>query len=472
MTVSRRAFLQSAVAATVGFGGFRSLVAATTSGGQSPGDLVAQGFGPLITDAGRIIDLPRGFSYSVISRAGDRMDDGLFVPGQPDGMGAFAGPDGRTILIRNHEILASNRKRGAFGEKNELLSKIDAEAVYDFGRGKQPCLGGTTTLLYDTKIGRLEKQYLSLAGTQYNCAGGVTPWGTWITCEEDTQPADDEFERDHGYAFEVPARADGKLIRPVPIKPMGRFRREAVAVDPRTMIVYQSEDREDGVLYRYIPNKPGELLAGGRQQALCVRDRRSLDARNWLAYKDRPASPRIEPGTKLPAAWIDVDDLDSPKDDLRKRAFAAGAACFARMEGMWWGDGCFYFVATTGGRNERGHIWRYTPGPNEGTAAEADSPGVLELFIEPNDKSLLDCGDNVTVSPWGDLIVCEDGEDKQYLVGVTPEGRLYKFARNAADLSEFAGATFSPDGSTMFVNLQGAGMTLAITGPWGDARRA
>ncbi len=467
MQITRRSFLQSAVAATMGFRGWQTLSAAPASA-----DATTTGFGPLIADSAGIVDLPRGFAYSIISRMGDRMDDGLLVPGQPDGMGAFPGPDGRTVLIRNHEMLASWRERGPFGRKNELLDPAARDLVYDFGRGKQPCLGGTTTLLYDTRARRLEKQYLSLAGTQYNCAGGVTPWGTWITCEEDTQPADEDFERNHGYAFEVPAVADGKLTRPAPLTTMGRFRREAVAVDPRTLIVYQSEDREDGVLYRYLPNKPGDLLAGGRTQALGVRDRRSLDARNWLAWRDRPASPRIEPGTKLPAAWIDVDDIDSPKDDLRKRAFAAGAACFARMEGMWWGDGCFYFVATTGGRNERGQIWRYTPAPAEGTPAESDNPGTLELFIEPNDQALLDCGDNITVAPWGDLIVCEDGEDQQYLVGVTPEGRLYKFARNAANLSEFAGATFSPDGSTLFVNIQGAGLTLAITGPWGEAGRA
>ena len=70
------------------------------------------------------------------------------------------------------------------------------------------------------------------------------------------------------------------------------------------------------------------------------------------------------------------------------------------------------------------------------------------------------------MAPWGDLIVCEDGGGDQYLVGVTPAGELYKFGHNAISSSEFAGATFSPDGSTLFVNIQGNGLTLAITGPW------
>jgi secreted PhoX family phosphatase len=133
---------------------------------------------------------------------------------------------------------------------------------------------------------------------------------------------------------------------------------------------------------------------------------------------------------------------------------------------MWFGQGVVFFACTSGGHVNRGQIWKYTPSPVEGTAGEANQPGRLELFVEPNDGTLIENCDNLTVSPWGDLIVCEDGSGDQFLVGISPEGRIYKFGRNAVSDSELAGATFSPDGTTLFVNIQHDGLTLAITGPW------
>jgi len=463
MLATRRAFLHSMLAVTLGFRGLRSLLAA------EPGRTAAApgpGYGPLIPDPNKLLDLPERFTYTVVSRAGERMDDGFLVPGKPDGMATFPGPGGKTILVRNHELLADRPENGPYGSNNELLEKLPKEFSYDRGREQKPCLGGTTTLLYDTGNRRLERQFLSLAGTQYNCAGGPTPWGTWVTCEEDVQQANEVFEKGHGYAFEVPARADGKLVRPVPIVAMGRFRREAIAVDPKTGVVYQTEDREDGLLYRYIPQKQGDLLAGGRVQALCAREYPSLDARNWMGEDGKPLGPDLPVGTKLAARWIDLDDLQAPNDDLRARGFAQGAAKFAREEGIWYGKNGVFFACTEGGKIRKGQIWKYTPSPNEGADGESDQPGTVELFIEPNDTGLIDNADNLTVAPWGDLIVCEDGSGEQFVVGVTPGGGLYKLARSALGDSEFAGSVFSPDGSTLFVNLQGAGLTLAVHGPW------
>ena len=111
------------------------------------------------------------------------------------------------------------------------------------GSGELPCLGGTTTLVYDTRTQTLEKHFLSLIGTIRNCAGGLTPWNTWITCEETMQKAEGTYDADHGYNFEVPASADIGLADPIPLKAMGRFNHEAVAVDPKTGIVYETEDR-------------------------------------------------------------------------------------------------------------------------------------------------------------------------------------------------------------------------------------
>ena len=170
-----------------------------------------------------------------------------------------------------------------FGWNNEKIERAALDKFYDAGSGELPCLGGTTTLVYDTKTQTLEKHFLSLVGTIRNCAGGLTPWGTWITCEETMQKADSEttYEVDHGYNFEVPVSTEIGLTDPIPLKAMGRFNHEAVAVDPKTGIVYQTEDRGDSLIYRFIPDTPGELAAGGKLQALKIRDLKSADTRNW-----------------------------------------------------------------------------------------------------------------------------------------------------------------------------------------------
>ncbi|MBL8877942.1 MAG: DUF839 domain-containing protein [Phycisphaerales bacterium] len=469
MTTTRRDFLRSAAAVTLGFHGLQSFVRGL-GGTVRAATVGGVGYGPLIADPERIFDLPAGFSYRVISRIGERMDDGLIVPGDPDGMAAFSGPDGKIILIRNHELEPKERaEKSPFGPKNELMDRIPTDLIYDLGRARKPCIGGTTTLLYDPTSRRVERQFLSLAGTENNCAGGPTPWNSWISCEESTSKIGEDYQRDHGWAFEVPATLDGHPVAPEPIKPMGRFRREAVAVDPRSSAVYQTEDVEDGLIYRFLPDKPGELLAGGRTQALMLRDRPGCDTRNWLGTSGQPLFPPLPVGQRWHVKWLDLDQIDSPDDDLRLRGFAAGAARFARGEGMWYGRDSVYFACTNGGRNQMGQIWRYHPSPFEGTPRETEAPGMLELFIEPNNQGVIENADNLTVSPWGDLVVCEDGSGEQFLIGVTPQGQCYRLGRNAKSESELAGCVFSPDGKTLFLNLQADGLTLAITGPWRGA---
>eukprot|EP00752_Nemacystus_decipiens_P015964 g14269.t1 len=481
MTISRRRFLSHTAAVTAGFAGLRSFTA------YGPGSALAMptdraGFGPLVEDPHNKIDLPAGFSYRIISQKGETMDDGFFVPGRHDGMGAFAGPDGTTILVRNHEIKGSYNKVSAYGPGLEMFQTLPEGMAYDLGYGKTPACGGTTTIVYDTKQQKVLRHFLSLAGTEYNCAGGPTPWGSWITCEESVSKKDDKREQYHGYNFEVPASAEVGLAEPVPLKAMGRFNHEAIAVDPKSGIVYQTEDRQDGVLYRFIPNVPGKLREGGRLQVLVVTGRPSLDMRNWEAVEteklesggcdnagfnvpDTPHEP-IPVGEPMAVHWIDIDEVDTPEDKLRYRAFDAGAARFARNEGMWYGNDAVYFASTSGGHNAKGQIWRYTPSQHEGAAEEAKSPATLELFIEPNDESVLQFADNLCVSDFGDVIVCEDGGPVNHVLGVTPQGQVYKFARNRMNDKEFAGSCFSPDGSTLFVNIQTPGLTLAITGPW------
>ena len=483
LPLSRRRFLGAAAAASAAFAGlarFDSTAARAASPATTP-----FGFGPLIPDPDGILDLPGGFTYRILSRAGQMMDDGLLLPGKPDGMAAFPGRDGRVVLVRNHELDNAPAGRGAFGWRRELVGRIPASKLYDAGGtespgtpGARPGLGGCTTLVYNPATGATERQHLSLAGTERNCAGGQTPWNTWITCEESVGSAGaDGRGIDHGYNFEVSADPAAGLSDPVPLKAMGRFNHEAVAVEPGSGIVYQTEDRQDGVITRFLPDERGDLAAGGRLQALAIVDRPSLDTRNWVdngifaqaggsGQSDGVAA--TEPGMAVnevvETRWIDLADVDTPEDDLRYRAFDAGAARFARAEGIWHSDDGVFIACTTGGRERIGQIFRYVPSRFEGRPEEVRFPGRLELFLEPNDHTLVKNADNLTVHPGGDLIVCEDSGAGNRLVGVAPAGELYHVGRNAVSDSEFAGSCFSPDGSTLFVNIQGDGLTLAISG--------
>ncbi|MCA9296858.1 MAG: DUF839 domain-containing protein, partial [Phycisphaerales bacterium] len=363
MTITRRDLLRQASLVSIGFTSLHALVR-RLEGAPLLRAEIEYGLGPLREDPQGVFDVPAGFSYHVFSKFGERMDDGFYVPALHDGMGAFPGPDGLTILVRNHEIGTSAARFGAFGWNNELLDRIDPVAAYDLGHGHAPCLGGTVTLVYDTARRELRQHFLSLACTSTNCAGGPTPWGTWISCEETEGQAGDVHERDHGYAFEVPATIEQRTHNAVPIRAMGRFKREAVAVDPATGIVYMTEDQHEGLLYRYIPRTPGHLLAGGRVQALALVDQASCDTRNWpdAAYD----GAQCNVGSSHAVRWLDLEDIEAPNNDLRFRGFAGGAARFARGEGIWFGEGSVYIACTNGGHAKRGQIYRYLPSPFEG----------------------------------------------------------------------------------------------------------
>jgi secreted PhoX family phosphatase len=273
--------------------------------------------------------------------------------------------------------------------------------------------------------------------------------------------AENSCEKEHGYNFEVPANDKVELHKAVPIKAMGRMNHEAVAVDPRTGIVYMTEDTSDSLIYRFIPNKKGKLLKGGKLQALVIRDQKSQDTRNW-AKLTTPAFPVRQPFT---TAWIDIENVESPENDLRFQGFDKGAARFARGEGMWFGHNEVYFACTNGGQLAFGQVFRYKPSPYEGQSEEKNQPGLLELFVESNDSNIANACDNMTVAAWGDLILCEDNP-APFVVGITPQGEFYKLVQNIGFKSEFAGGVFSPSGDIFFVNVQGAGLTLAIKGPW------
>ena len=406
--------------------------------------------------------IPRGFNCMRLSRSKSPMKSGGgLVPPGFDGMASFALPNGNVRLIRNHEI----------GEPASISRPIgDPARSYDSKGG-----GGTSSL--EVRIGsdgrpELVAEFISLSGTLINCAGGRTPWGSWITCEETTWGEAHGRERDHGYCFEVPASATSE-VTPVPLKAMGRFVHEACAVDPETGIVYLTEDYlysfeqpenlPGAGFYRFIPTRRGELAAGGRLQMLAVRDQpRYNTIRGQIPFR------------RIAATWVDIPDPDPAAAETDPSAVARsgqalGAAIFQRLEGCFYADGMIYFDATKGGNAAAGQVWQYRP--------TGSDTGELSLIFESPSKDVLDSPDNICVSPRGGLVLCEDGDDVQFLRGLTPGGGIFDLARTAtANATELAGCCFSPDGRVLFVNQQGSrthagntiGTTFAIWGPWED----
>lgn len=412
----------------------------------------SSGYGPLIAaktnNTGEtLLALPKDFQYTVFGKTGTRMFDGHLTPPAHDGMAAFRVKD-ELRLVRNHEV---NNQIGTPG------AAIGPNA-YD-----PLAAGGTTTLVIDPNTRELVKDFISLSGTLVNCAGGQTRWNSWISCEEtvlgpakfkDSEGKDQGgFEKGHGYCFEVYAAAN-KTVTPIPLKQMGRFVHEAVAVDSRTGIVYLTEDLPTAGFYRFIPHKRGQLAAGGRLQMLTVKDRPKLDTRT-----------RQKSGTPLLATWVDIPNPDPPEAELDnlavyKQGIAAGAATFARLEGCFYGNGRIYFTSATGGDKELGQVWQYVPSGKD--------QGHLTLLLEPTDSSLLLMPDNICLAG-RNLVICEDNDLRSYLRVLTPRGQVFDLAKNIApgfETRELAGVTFSPDGQTLFVNLQFPGLTFAIWGPW------
>jgi secreted PhoX family phosphatase len=392
------------------------------------------------------ISIPPGFHALRIDRTGDVLSDGNILRNAFDGMGAFGVAANRVRLVRNHEM------RDAAG-RYAPLSPINA---YD---GKAN--GGNTTVELEVRPDgavELVKHFVSLSGTFTNCAGGVTPWGSWLSAEEAVEGPSRGFEKNHGYIFEIPATADGP-VEPVPLKAMGRFVHEAIAIDPTTGIVYETEDRGTSGFYRFIPDVPGQLARGGRLQMLAIRGRPNYDTRKAQ-----------RPGERFACTWVDIDqpDSDLPNMDslfVFNQGWAKGGAVFARLEGAWWGDNSVYFVATSGGDANMGQIFRYIPTP---------SGGELALVFESPSKDVLNMPDNINISPRGGIVLCEDGEGTNFVRGLTRDGAVFDVVRNNINTAEWAGACWAPQGRTLFVNLQGAtaqasttwGATYAIWGPW------
>ena len=465
MPMNRRSFIANFSLASGGLAlacgalGRRAQVLAQTGDISA---LRAAGYGPIAPMAAKntgevLLALPKGFEYTIFGKIGSEMADGRKVPPRHDGMWAFkVGKE--TRLIRNHEVVNGNvpREGSAIGTSNH----------YDPAAG-----GGTTTVVLDNKTRTAEREFVSLSGTLVNCAGGPTPWGSWISCEETTIGKEIRttaagakiggFEKPHGYCFEVPASANGP-VPAVPLTAMGRFVHEAVAVDEKTGVVYLTEDAGTSGFYRFLPAREKQLAQGGKLQMLAVK--------GWEGYDTRTNQAQ---GDSVLATWVDIDDPDPASagvDPLAvyKQGAKKGGAIFNRLEGCCIDEeGRVYFVSTAGGNAKSGQIWAYIP--------TSEDEGELKLLFESPSKELMYMPDNICHLPKSEmLLICEDGDypgtdAKNHLRILTPEGLVSDLAQNVskdAPRSEFAGACFAPDGKTLFVNLQTAGVTLAIWGPF------
>ncbi len=508
--LDRRSFLKRSTAVTAGAavagGPMAGFLAAPAIAGKGRAEQPPLSDKPDLRDGQIRLALPDGFQYRSFQQSRrnpppgapqETLDDGSKLPGRHDGMAAFDGPGRRLVtLVRNHEENGS-AVDGAFGLGT-------GAPVYDTS-----ALGGNSVVRV-SREGIVDSSFCGLGGTQMNCSGGRMPWGSWVTCEETVNGYDvaDDFTRTppggpdpgpttyvqnarlqkrHGFIFEVPSddRASAR-----PIEHAGRFAHEAVAWDPKGEALYLTEDNFSfpSGFYKYVPPKRGHgrghgpraLRDGGRLFMAKVRGTGNADL---ARHQERGATYRIEwveieepsfdagrPAPGQPPAMTNDQAISFVGNQGREK----GAALFSRLEGTTYDHGWIFFTSTQGGVEPGptqpdtiggfgkgfGQIWGYDT-----------KRGTLHMLYESASREVLDFPDNVTTSPRGTLVVCEDGGDRNFLRGLTRKGRLFDIAQNRIATQpndEFAGATFTPDGRTLFVNIQSTvGISLAIWGPWG-----
>ena len=433
--------------------------------GINPHAALERGYGPLVRtadqDGQEILALPSGFRYVTFGKTGQPLMDGTgLTPRNHDGMGCFPGPDGIIRLIRNHE----NRN----GAGVSTLGVPHAGTPYD-----ARAFGGTITMDFDPAGMRPVREFVSICGTTVNCSGGLAYRDAgWLTCEETLADHRQGFSQPHGYTFLVPASGTAAAL-PVALKALGRFAKEAALADDRTGIVYQTEDAgNNSGFYRFVPIDADDLTRGGRLQMLKV-----ADAPGFNGFVGQTL------GKLLQCEWVDIENPDPALAAGQPSCFAQGralgGAAFARLEGLYRGEGgSVYFNSTSGGEAQRGQLWHFRPaGPDR---------GLLRLVFQSPSSAVLDSPDNLCVTPSGAVLFCEDDAsggdndmhplapgitDVNRLIGLSRDGVPFEFAVNVLNDSEFAGACFSPDGDILFVNVFGggaplSGMTCAITGPW------
>jgi len=432
------------------------------------------GYGPIgpvpdKLDGAVRLHLPEGFNYRSFSYSGTMSTDGIITPGRHDGMAAFPHGRGRYRLVRNHEI---NGPGPVFGKARKAYDKM--------------AQGGTMTLDVTPHAQRFDS-WVSTNGTQMNCAGGATPWGSWLTCEETVNGPDvgNDFsggdntllEQQHGYVFEVPSSwGPGEHRKAKPIRSAGRFAHEAVDIDPNTGILYQTEDNFNfpSGFYRYTaprnPMKIGKLTDGGKLEMLKIKgvDNAVLDMGQT-------------PGVTYEVEWVEIDEPDTthPPGTINDVAInfvfnqgaAKGGATFSRLEGIFYDSNKIYLVSTQGGDTPAGEAPPDGYGDGFGQIwVYHTKKRTLTLLFESPSRTVLELPDNMTISPQKAALLCEDGPTENLLRGVTRRGKIFDFALNAIPQrmgEEFAGSTFSHDGKVLFVNIQAlSANTFAIWGPF------
>jgi secreted PhoX family phosphatase len=438
MGLSRRAFIRRSAAGVLLAGSTDILRSAAPSAG----------YGLLVDDPAGRLALPEGFTYTVVTEAGETvLDTGEPTPRNHDGTGAFAAAAGGTVLVLNHEI-----REGAGTE--HAVPHLDG-LVYDPGAA-----GGCTIVTTDGQ-GRRVSERVGIAGTSTNCAGGVTPWQTWLTCEETEARAGERgYERDHGYVFEVDPFDRAAIVDPRPVKALGRYIHEALAVDPATGDIYLTEDASgpNGLVYRWVPPSGfrggrGALRGLGDTDGALAAMHCTDEAGRHVDDLSRAGSP----GTTYAVGWVEVPDRDAREESVRKQFDDGRITRAHKLEGAWWapGENGAYIVSSYS-NNHRGQVWFHDP---------RRSTVTLRLLFTGEDDGC-DGPDNISVSPHGGVIIAEDGDGTNHLVGAAEDGTTFRLARSERG-SEFTGPVFSADGRVLFANVQVPGTMFAITGPWG-----
>jgi hypothetical protein len=388
--MERRSFLRAVTAGTGAVavtGGLWHAAAtpAAAAAADSP-------YGPLLAPDANGLALPQGFTGRVVARS-TRSVGGITWHGAPDGGACFADGDG-WIYVSNSEL--------------------------------EDDRGGVGALRFD-RDGAVSDAYRILDGTNKNCSGGATPWGTWLSCEEAAR----------GAVWETHPRGGKSAVRH---PAMGLFRHEAAAVDTERRCVYLTEDHSNGCFYRYIPTRWPDL-SDGRLEVLCG---------GW--------------GTSVPVTWAEVPDPEAPDSPTRHQVRGA-----KRFKG---GEGCVYSAAA-------GSAWFTTKGDSRvwRLDVEADRVDLAYDYKLLRGASLRGV-DNMTIDPAGDLLVAEDAGNMEICL-VRPGGAVSTFLRvlDHRD-SEITGPAFSPDRRRLYFSSQrgrsgkdSGGITYEITGPFRSAGR-